>query len=254
MFNIYIKRFLFFFKNLRKLISIDTELIIIAGDLHVGAEKVMSVLELIYRIHNIPIIYVPGNHEYYGSSFEKENRIFRHNTAKIDGVSIFTEGYTTVHGKKMQVRGKTLDEGDILIIGCAGNIDGSWQDIYQAKHGALNDFYQISDFHEHKNLGQSEHDFLDDVMWANDIPTIVVTHTMPSPKCVSKKYEGSHLNACFANDWEDIIFTHKPMFWICGHTHDKFNMQIDKTAVACNPVGYPSENKQWKWEYMHVYV
>ena len=114
-----------------------TDLIIIAGDLHVGAENVMGTLEFIYILHGIPIIYVPGNHEYYGSSFERENRIFRHNTAKIEGVNIFEAGYTTKHGKYLKGT-----EGDVTIIGCAGNIDGSWQDIYQAKHGALNDFYQ----------------------------------------------------------------------------------------------------------------
>ena len=82
-------------------------MIIIAGDLHVGAENVMGILEFIYTLHGIPIIYVPGNHEYYGSSFERENRIFRHNTAKIDGVTIFEHGYTSFN--------------DIMFIGCAGN-------------------------------------------------------------------------------------------------------------------------------------
>ena len=217
-----------------------TDLIIIAGDLHVGASAVMNILELINRMHDIPILYVPGNHEYYGSSFEKENNIFRKNFDTIDGVTIF--------------RSDSVIIDEITFLGCAGNIDGSWQDIYQYKHGALNDFHQISDFENHDVYGRREHNFLEEVMRDTEMPMIAITHTMPSPKCISEKYKGSVLNPCFANDWEDLIFNHKPLFWICGHTHDKFELKIDETMVMCNPVGYPHENKQWTWEYINVCV
>ena len=43
----------------------DTDMIVIAGDLHVGAKKVFTLLEFISEMHSIPIVYVPGNHEYY---------------------------------------------------------------------------------------------------------------------------------------------------------------------------------------------
>lgn len=216
----------------------DTDLMIIAGDLHVGAKNVLGTLEFIYNIHNIPILYVPGNHEYYGSSFQRENRRFHR--ADIEGVTI--------------LESKHIEIDKINFFGCAGNIDGSFEHIYKSKHGILNDFHQISDFDDHDILGKREYAFMHEAMWQSENTKIAITHSMPSPLCINPKYAtGNILNPCFANDWGDIIYTHNPEFWVCGHTHDAFIMNIDETQVVCNPLGYPHEKNKWKWEYIYVY-
>jgi len=219
----------------------STDFIVIAGDLHVGSKKVIKTLSYIYDCHNIPILYVPGNHEYYGSSFKKEDDEFY-----LYGLS----------GERFDIflyHNKIID--NINFIGCVGNIDGSYEKIEKWKHGALNDFHRIEDFEDHEERGKREHEmmkhYLIDSSYVNS-KSVCITHSMPSPRCINKKYENSYLNPCFANDWEDLIIEYKPQLWICGHTHDEFDIIIDETRVVCNPCGYPHENKKWEWKYVSI--
>ena len=44
------------------------DLLILAGDIHIGQKGLVWILE---RIKHIPVIYVLGNHEYYKNSYPK---------------------------------------------------------------------------------------------------------------------------------------------------------------------------------------
>jgi predicted phosphohydrolase len=52
--------------------NVDADLLILAGDIHRPVEALRWAREL-----PIPIIYVPGNHEYYGSSLPATDRLLR---------------------------------------------------------------------------------------------------------------------------------------------------------------------------------
>lgn len=216
----------------------DTNVIIIAGDFAVGANNVLKYLLYIASVHGIFVIYVPGNHEYYGSSFEKENEIFKLHS-RSDEWAILTDG-------------EHICIGPYVFIGAMGNIDGSYEEIFKWKHGSLNDFHEIKDFEKmHKIMGEREYRNIHDLLSAHDTKkTVVITHTMPSPKCVSKEYTGSYMNACFCNDWRYLINEFSPSCWICGHTHSRNKVFIDNSFVLMNPFGYPSENSNWNWEYI----
>lgn len=218
----------------------DTDFLIIAGDLHIGAKWVIDVIEFIYKCHSIPIIYVPGNHEYYHSSFQKENSIFLQNGLEHDSYTILLSGF------------KIFD--DVMFAGAMGNLDGSWELINRGVHGGLNDFHMISDFKDRVIRGEHERTTLiNDLEYNNNNgKAVVITHTMPSPKCVHEKYKGSYMNPCFANDWECVMGDYKPQYWICGHTHDVSELKIHETDVLINPMGYPRENKNWEWRYFDV--
>jgi len=218
--------------------DIDTDLLVIAGDLDVSAKRIMYAIKIINNTHDIPILYVPGNHDYYGSSFYFENMDFQK-------FGLHDERYDLLIND-------CVKKDNITFCGCMGNIDGSWEEITMWKHGALNDFHQISDFHDHVMYGKSEYKTLDENMSKTVGKLIVVTHTMPSPACVSERFKGDYLNPCFANDWSDLILNHRPMIWICGHTHDEIDMWIDNTKVVANPYGYPHENLKWEWKYINA--
>lgn len=218
--------------------DIDTDLIIIAGDLAVGALQVVSFLEHIYDIHGIYVIYVPGNHEYYGSSFYIEDIYFNKNKTK--------EAYSIL------LDGDFLIKEPYVFVGAMGNIDGSYEDINGWKHGSLNDFHEIADFEEkHKKKGIAEFKEISTILSSDrGFKNVVITHTMPSPRCISPKYKGSYMNACFCNDWSELIYRYEPLYWICGHTHDISEVEIHNTKVMMNPFGYPHENQNWMWEYI----
>lgn len=71
---------------------------------------------------------------------------------------------------------------------------------------------------------------------------IVITHHMPSPKSISKQFEGSPINRYFVCDMEDLIKMYRPAIWMHGHTHNAFDYVFEDTRIVCNPRGYPSEH------------
>lgn len=74
-------------------------------------------------------------------------------------------------------------------------------------------------------------------------PTVVVTHHLPSLKCVHPKYlkdeQDRLFSAAFASNLDDLIERHQPELWIHGHTHDNVDLTIGKTRIVANPAGYP---------------
>ena len=70
---------------------------------------------------------------------------------------------------------------------------------------------------------------------------MVVTHHMPSEKCVSPRFVGSPLNVFFHSNFDDFIIDRKPKLWLSGHTHDPYDFMIGETRLVCHPRAYPSE-------------
>jgi len=72
--------------------------------------------------------------------------------------------------------------------------------------------------------------------------TIVVTHHLPSFKCIAPKYQLSQTNGAFASESDDLMTLYTPTTWIHGHTHSAVNIVIGNTHVVCHPRGYPSDH------------
>jgi hypothetical protein len=66
---------------------------------------------------------------------------------------------------------------------------------------------------------------------------VVVTHHLPSWRCVDSRYAQSVTNAAFCSDLDDLIG--KASLWIHGHTHVSLDRMLEGTRVVCNPRGYP---------------
>ena len=66
-------------------------------------------------------------------------------------------------------------------------------------------------------------------------PTIVVTHHMPSLRCVHPRHAGSVLEQGFANDLDDLILATQPAYWLYGHSHaNQPPIQIDRKSTRLN--------------------
>jgi predicted phosphodiesterase len=69
-------------------------------------------------------------------------------------------------------------------------------------------------------------------------PTVVVTHHAPSTRSIHPRFSESILNACFVSDLECLLGHERVGLWIHGHTHDSFDYGVNGTRVLCNPRGY----------------
>jgi Icc-related predicted phosphoesterase len=70
-------------------------------------------------------------------------------------------------------------------------------------------------------------------------PTVVVTHHLPSLRCVHEQHRGSLLNPGFATNLDDFITESQPQYWIYGHSHANMPLvPIGQTQLITNQLGY----------------
>ncbi len=195
----------------------NADALLLAGDIS-DAKGINRALDLISKAFSGPIIYVAGNHEYYGGS--------RESTGAIVAAQM-------VNPNLVWLENKIRIESEIHFAGTTlwfGNHPG-------APEWALNDFRRI------KNLRDWVHDanrhavdFLDRAPMNGGV---VITHHLPSYDCVHPKYANSMLNPFFVGaELRDLIVSKKPKLWVHGHSHESTRERIGDTLVVSNPYGY----------------
>ena len=226
--------------------STDADAVILAGDI----ERPQEAIAWANALHK-PVLYVPGNHEFYGGSIAGTRDALARFAAGTN-VQLLDDGETVIDG--VRFLGTTLWT-DFLLLG-----DGA------KRAGAMAVGRQLlRDFSRIRNADDSPSRFtpedaaaLFDVhsRWLEarlavrfDGPTVVITHHAPSPKSIHPRFADSPLNACFVSDAEHLLDGSRAQLWIHGHTHDSFDYVVNGTRVVCNPRGYApngvNENAQF---------
>jgi len=194
--------------------------LVLAGDIDVASGLLQSLTAICRRFSGATVMYVPGNHEFYHSSLGEVRQILGQVQDKNRNFVWLDKGAIELDG--VRFLGATL-----------------WFPPSNAEPSVkrlLSDFSVIEDFESWvygENLNAV--DFLKRSLRAGDV---VVTHHLPSPRCVSSRYANSVLNPFFVCDLTRLILARKPRFWMFGHTHDTIATAIGETEMWCNPFGY----------------
>jgi len=219
-------------------------ILILAGDIGLANNKhtLFPFLEECSR--QFPyVLYVPGNHEYYGSSMLTVPDKIMTGIAEmgLSNVHFLLNKTITIAGHKFI--GTTLwtdynkrNPADILAAQFA------MTDFKVIRTGTKDDPYlkKLSPYDlivQHDNAVAFLTSELKDSC-IHDIPTVVITHHLPSYKSVHPKYDGEQLNSSYASDLDQLIMDYGPKYWFHGHTHDSTDYMLFNTKVMCNPRGY----------------
>ena len=213
----------------------DADVVVLAGDIARPRESAAWALGF-----DKPVLYVLGNHEFYGSSIE----------GTADELKRLCAG-SHVH---------VLDDDEIVIDGVRFLGSTLWTDFMlfdegDARNAAvaearmfMRDFSRISTGNasnqvftplDSATLFARHADWLNRQLAApHPGPTVVITHHAPSRRSIHPRYADSLLNACFVSDAEYLLDAERAPLWIHGHTHDSFDYAVHGTRVVCNPRGY----------------
>ncbi len=176
------------------------------------------------------VLFVPGNHEYYGSNPTDV-------TSRLDGV----ERLLAPVLKILRTGDPYMYEGQRFIGDTMWFPDKPEVHIYRRM---INDSVQIKGLFPWA-FTQSN---LFMVWMRGNIQEddIVITHHVPNNVDTRPLWRNSPTQAYFVNSDCDRYFSNpntiKPKAWIYGHTHDKHDYHIGRTRFICNPVGYCGEN------------
>ncbi|NCP98393.1 metallophosphoesterase [archaeon] len=212
----------------------DADVLILAGDIGNGLTGLTYASQ--YKKDYKHIIYVPGNHEFYGHHLSRLSVELKQYSKSL-GIIILDND--TVQIEDVVFIGSTLWT-DFRLYGDKLEQIGFYMN--KAMNG-INDFSQIRYAHwwfqpsNCASLSIVAQSYIKNKLIENkNLKKVVISHHSPSLKSVHEKYLGNQLNPAFANDLDELI--NLSDFWIHGHTHDSFDYLINKSRVICNPRGY----------------
>lgn len=223
--------------------DVKADAVVLAGDVGVGHNGLKWIRAW---IPSTPVVYVLGNHEYYGETMPKLVEELR---AAANG--------TNVH----ILENSRVDFGDVTILGAT-----LWTDFalngdpvvggLTAEQG-MNDFRHIRTLPGYRKLRASylRRVHADSVRWLKTEAAacrgrklVVVTHCPPSARSISPIYAGDPLNAAFVSNLDSLVAEFGALLWVHGHTHVSADYTIGGTRVLGNPRGYPGEASAFKPE------
>jgi len=175
------------------------------------------------------VIYVPGNHEYYGSSPQE-----------VQGRLALLEKYLEPNLKILRAGEPYVFDGQRFIGDTMWFPDRPEVHIYRR---TISDSYQIKGLFPWCFTQSGLFLQMLDSVRRDDI---VVSHHVPTDIDTRPQWKLSPTQSYFVNRdcdlWWQSAKPVRPKAWIYGHTHDKHNYVLDGCQFICNPVGYPGEN------------
>lgn len=244
------------------------DVLVIAGDVANYVQRVYRFFQYLrVAVPSKPIIFVPGNHEYYNDTMKY-----------CDGVMsmMITSLGITVLGNNTQFHpDRFVDVGDETICFIGGTL---WTDFEvfgnpevskNSVSRCMNDFRRIVNYNDKiltpddtSFLHESQLDLMENLVMDprnSEVKFVAVSHHGPSRKSIAPEYLLDLNTPAFTSGILDVghnsyrAWASKISLWIHGHTHAPFDYDCDhgygdKTRVVCNPLGYSrtySNGQRW---------
>ncbi len=225
----------------------DADVIALAGDIG----NYQNVIEVISKTfpQDKDIVYVAGNHEFYGTSLQNGYSVLKNEAKK----------YPNIHFLENDV----FEKEDTVFLGTTlwtdFNLFNNYHAIADTIKYKINDFSRITTPSGNRISTEifrerfySSLDFLENSIKKHKGEKIViVTHHLPTIKGIplqfltAKTISGiDPTSAAFASNLEYFIkdYSDSIKLWIHGHSHYNYNPKkilIEKTVVTCNQFDYP---------------
>jgi 3',5'-cyclic AMP phosphodiesterase CpdA len=214
----------------------NPDVVVLAGDIHQGTAGVKWAKQF---CRDCPVIYVPGNHEFYNHSIPDLFKALKRE-ARGSNVHVLENNVFTIDG--------------FIFLGCSLWTNFQlWPDAREAMSFAereMSDFWLIK-----MQAGKGGFSAKDSakihaasVRWLvrqmsrhDPARTIVVTHHAPSSRSIPPHQADDVFSAAFASDLNSLIRASRVPLWIHGHTHYNVDYKIGMTRIYSNQRGYPNE-------------
>ncbi|MBN9602085.1 MAG: metallophosphoesterase family protein [Afipia felis] len=243
--------------------AVDCDVIVVAGDAMAPGVMALRKVRELYPDRDVPVIYVPGNHDFYSEGDKKLRAL---NPAL----------QTTYERQRIEMPAVAAGLGIILLDNSVAEIDGVrfvgstlWSD-FSARPGyvsfadAVREAMRGHNDYKFIKVGQgrskdkirpgdtiSEHKVARSFIEATlaepfDGETVVITHHSPSYR--SLRGEGiqfGDLDWVYASNLEQLMTgENAPTLWMHGHIHTNRDYVVGNTRIIANPRGYPASNNE----------
>ncbi len=231
--------------------KVDCDVVILAGDIHVGARALPWIEK---HFQGQTVIYIRGNHEGYGHDLAKvhaELQAYANAEPPLVDLRYLDNEWTLINKYEpiAEAEGDTLTHSRESIWFFGGTLwtdfalDGNPELAMWTARRCMNDYRKITVCGQTITPEWTKKQF--DLAMINMIPglqkfekTVVLTHHLPSRSSIDNDYRSSDVNPAYASNLDSLINEMGPALWVHGHTHRSKDYMLGKTRVVCNPRGY----------------
>jgi len=223
-------------------VHLSTDVIVLAGDIHTRPQILNKFFKKLKSQKDIPIVYVLGNHEYYGHSVDEVVSLYKDACSqKYDDIYLLDNESKTI--------GSVRFIGSTMHTDITGNeypVISNMPDFRVVK-GMSTDWWKEKNKKDIEFLVKSIG--LHKARKNNDVPnSVVVTHFVPvhNNTVIPSCYRGSPSNAGFYQDMSKVIQDSGISAWIYGHNHYNVDFNIGEVCLLSNQYGYEFEDLPFK--------
>ena len=212
--------------------SADADLVVLAGDIHV---RERAAAWITHTFPDTPVLYVAGNHEFYGEKIPRltgklrkryastQVRVLENESAdfgayRFFGATLWTD--MALHGDTSSGSAAALEMNDFRRI----RTSPLWKKFTPANARAI---HADTLLHLRRFLA------------AGAESAVVITHHAPSIRSLPSAVRDDPIGCGYASSLETLIEEYQPLLWIHGHIHESSHYRIGRTTVIANPRGYP---------------
>ncbi len=206
---------------------------------------------------DVPVVYVPGNHEYYDDEFGAMESTMQDAARSMDNVHFLNNTSLIDRYGKWRVLGTTLWTDFVLF----GASEAQLEAAKQACTKVMLDYKGLIQLAWPEPDGEPRAFAPDDSLALHEHArawleaelakpfagkTIVVTHHAPMRESLAPRFAEDIVSASFVNHLPSVV--REPVsLWIHGHTHTSFDYTVNGARVVCNPRGY-FDKRRGQWE------
>lgn len=208
------------------------DLIVLAGDIHVKSNGLKWISE---TIPATPVLYLAGNHEYYGSKLPRlmeklkqeaegtnihvlENDVFEMGGFRFFGATLWTD--LALHGDAKSGAAAAIEMNDYRRVRLSPTFrrlkPRDTKSVHHATVAAIRQFIA---------MGEPER-------------SVIVTHHAPSEKSLPEQRRAESISCAYASHLDEMVEELRPLLWVHGHIHHTQDYWIGTTRVVANPRGY----------------
>lgn len=217
---------------------LPADLVVLAGDIHSDGRAI----EWAAEHFGVPVLFVAGNHDYYGGHLDKT-------LAKMRAAAAGSGGKVTL------LERDTIEIAGVRFIGATAWTDFSLhgQRVFSAVDAEqrMTDYQAIRATSRHRKIKPADLIKLNDEtrFWLRRElakphagKTVVITHHAPTPRSIPewRRKCQDELNPAYANDWtgEDFWRPECVQLWLHGHIHECVDYVEKGVRVVSNCRGY----------------
>lgn len=237
---------------------VDADVTVVAGDAMAPGTLALRAVRDLYPDRGRPLIYVPGNHDYYSHHDQKQPALkTTYERCRAEMPAIAAElGITLLDDAVVEIDGVRFVGSTLWTDFSARPVYVPFEEAIREAARGMNDYKLIK-----VGAGRSKDQLRPrDTIAAHKAArafierelatpfdghdSVIITHHAPSYRSLMLRgLSFNNLDWCYASNLEHLMHgTAAPALWLHGHVHVNRDYTVGNTRIVANPRGYPRRN------------